>query len=348
MTTCPPGTSRCPAGTIRACTGEAIPRNAVNQIPRFIEAIEHRSSMSQSRRHNPSLYRWGDTPQRSEPNPTLHWSNWTSQFNVAVNQSQIAVNHAIPHHSEAVHNRSAFAFPPLHGRYPFNCFRAPYWSSLLRWRWATLPVRKGWWGGTNDLPGHGMHCWYRHLDVFQQIEIQPWKKKQFIWLGSRYQRQKVDITYILLGISEVKFQFNVNDLGVIIDDLLSMKDPVRRICRSSYYQLRQLWTVRKSLSMESCEALIHAFVSSRLDYCNSLLYGINKLQFDMLQSVLHASARLIFRKRKFDSISLGIRDKLHWLHVRKRIEFKICTTVYKCLHVGAPPYIPRWDYVASH
>ena len=164
-------------------------------------------------------------------------------------------------------------------------------------------------------------------------------KTQFIWLGTRYQRQKVDITSIQLGISEVKFQSNVNDLGVIIDDLLSMKDHVQRICRSSYYQLRQLRTVRKSLSMESCEALIHAFVSSRLDYCNSLLYGINKLQLDLLQSVLRASARLIFRKRKFDSISLEIRDKLHWLPVRKRIEFKICTTVYKCLHGGAPPYL---------
>ena len=76
-------------------------------------------------------------------------------------------------------------------------------------------------------------------------------KTQFIWLGSRYQRQKVDITSIQLGISEVKFQSNVNDLGVIIDDLLSMKDHIQRICRSSYYQLRQLRTVRKSLSMES-------------------------------------------------------------------------------------------------
>ena len=139
----------------------------------------------------------------------------------------------------------------------------------------------------------------------------------------------------------------MNDLGVIIDDLLSVKDHVQRICRSSFYQLRQLRAVRKSLSMESCEALIHAFVSSRLDYCNSLLYGINKFQLDMLQSVLRASARLIFRKRKFDSISLEICDKLHWLPVKKRIDFKICAMVYKCLHGGAPPYLVD-DDVASH
>ena len=72
-------------------------------------------------------------------------------------------------------------------------------------------------------------------------------KTQFIWLGSRYQRQKVDITSIQLGINEVKFQSSVNDLGVIIDDLLSIKYHVQRICRLSFYQLRQLRAVRKSL-----------------------------------------------------------------------------------------------------
>ena len=102
---------------------------------------------------------------------------------------------------------------------------------------------------------------------------------------------------------------------------------------------RQLRAVRKSLSMESCEALIQAFVSSRLDYWNSLLYGISKFQLNMLQSLLRASARLILRKREFDSISLEIRDKLHWPPAKKRIEFKICAMVYKCLHGGAPPYL---------
>ena len=72
------------------------------------------------------------------------------------------------------------AFPPLFGWYPFNCFRAPYSSSLLCRRWATLPVRKGCWGGINDLKGHGMHCWYRHLDVFLQIETQLWQNPVYL------------------------------------------------------------------------------------------------------------------------------------------------------------------------
>ena len=99
------------------------------------------------------------------------------------------------------------------------------------------------------------------------------------------------------------------------------------------YESQSWWNHVKLSSTRLCPLF------SRFDYCNSLLYGINKLQLDMLQSVLRASARLIFRKRKFDSISLEIRDKLHWLPMRKRIPFKICTTVYKCLHGGAPPYL---------
>ena len=61
------------------------------------------------------------------------------------------------------------------------------------------------------------------------------------------------------------------NLGVIIDEQFRVKEHVRRICCSAYHQLRQLRVVRKSLSTEACEALVHAFVSSRLDNCNCLL-----------------------------------------------------------------------------
>ena len=72
---------------------------------------------------------------------------------------------------------------------------------------------------------------------------------------------------------------------------------------------------------------MHAFVSSRLDYCNSMLFGINESLLDKLEFVLRAAARLVLQKRKFDSISTDIRDKLHWFPIRQRIELKICFLV---------------------
>ena len=84
--------------------------------------------------------------------------------------------------------------------------------------------------------------------------------------------------------------------------------------------------------------LVNAFVSSRLDYCNSLLSGISESLLSKLQSVQNAAARLITRTRKFDHITPILRN-LHWLPVRQRIDFKVVTLMYKCLQGLAPSYL---------
>ena len=80
---------------------------------------------------------------------------------------------------------------------------------------------------------------------------------------------------------------------------------------SSYLVDRSV-AIRKSLTRAASEALVHAFISSRLDYCNSLLFGINQSLLDKLQAVLRAAARVVLKKLKFDHISDDIRDELHW------------------------------------
>ena len=58
-----------------------------------------------------------------------------------------------------------------------------------------------------------------------------------------------------------------------------------------------------------------------------------------LQSVQNASARFITRRRKFDQISEHMRDVLHWLPIKQRVDYKISLIVYKCLHNMAPDYL---------
>src|SRR6218665_1569324 len=94
-----------------------------------------------------------------------------------------------------------------------------------------------------------------------------------------------------------------------------------------------------SLSSETCTALVHAFVSSRLDYCNSLLAGVSNELINKLQSVLRSAARLVLRKRKFDPITDDLRHQLHWLPIRQRIKYKLGVIVYKCLRGDAPSYL---------
>ena len=164
-------------------------------------------------------------------------------------------------------------------------------------------------------------------------------KTQFIWLGSRQQLLKVEIDSIQLGSGSVSLKSSVNNLGVIFDSQLSMRDHVRHVCRSCFYQLRQLRVVRRSLTFEASAQLVHAFINSRLDYCNSLLAGVGDQLIGRLQSVLRAAARLVLQKKKYDRISDDIRNKLHWLPIRQRISFKLCLLVFRCLRGEAPPYL---------
>ena len=83
---------------------------------------------------------------------------------------------------------------------------------------------------------------------------------------------------------------------------------------------------------------MHAFVSSRLDYCNSLLYGVSDELLQKLQVIQNAAARVVTGARKFDHIT-PVLHEVHWLPVRQRIRFKLAMTVYKCLSGLAPAYL---------
>ena len=113
---------------------------------------------------------------------------------------------------------------------------------------------------------------------------------------------------------------------------------VKRVASRCFYQLRQLWSVRPALSIDNARMLAHAFIASRIDYCNSVLYQTAAVHLRPFQ-MLNAAARLVVKKRKWDSITPTIRDNLHWLLVRQRIDFKICILVYKCLHQLVAPYL---------
>ena len=110
-------------------------------------------------------------------------------------------------------------------------------------------------------------------------------------------------------------------------------------CSASFCYLHNIRWVRKQLSRDSSETLIHAFVSSRLDYCNSLLYGLPQVQIDKIQRVQNAAARLIFEQPKFCHIT-PVLSQLHWLPIKYRIEFKILLMTFKAIiHGMAPDYL---------
>ena len=130
----------------------------------------------------------------------------------------------------------------------------------------------------------------------------------------------------------------VRNLGVIFDSKFSLEAHVNKVCQASYLQLYNISQVRKCLSKAACESLIHAFISSRLDSMNAILHGLPDYLIEKLQKVQNHAARVLCGLRKYDHITPAL-QALHWLPIKKRIEYKIAMLCYKCIHMLAPKYL---------
>ena len=127
----------------------------------------------------------------------------------------------------------------------------------------------------------------------------------------------------------------------------------RYISSSCFYWLRQIRRIRRSLDAESAKTLVHAFITSRIDGCNTVLARSTRTITDRLQRLLNAAARVVSNTRKFDrGLTHLFHSELHWLDVPQRILHKFGVTVHWCLQGKAPQYLvncchPTSD-VASH
>jgi len=128
------------------------------------------------------------------------------------------------------------------------------------------------------------------------------------------------------------------NLGVIFDTTLTLKAHIASNCRASYFHLRAIGAVRKNLTYEACAQLLHAFITSRIDYCNALLIHLPKSSLKCLQKVQNTASRILTRTQKCNHIT-PVLIHLHWLPEKLRCIFKCLLVVYKCLLIGQPAYL---------
>uniref|UniRef100_A0A3B3HB31 Reverse transcriptase domain-containing protein n=1 Tax=Oryzias latipes TaxID=8090 RepID=A0A3B3HB31_ORYLA len=128
------------------------------------------------------------------------------------------------------------------------------------------------------------------------------------------------------------------NLGVIFDTDLNLETHVKSVVKSCFWQLHRLYRITPFLSKKSLEMVIHAFIFSRLDYCNALYTCLSQQSVYQLQLVQNAAARLITGTRMRDHIT-PVLASLHWLPVSFRIDFKILLIAFKALCGLAPKYI---------
>ncbi len=130
----------------------------------------------------------------------------------------------------------------------------------------------------------------------------------------------------------------VRNLGVILETDLSFSSHVKAVTKSAYYHLKNIARIRCFVSSQDLEKLVHAFITSRVDYCNGLLTGLPKKSIRQLQLIQNAAARILTRTRKSEHITPVLRS-LHWLPVTFRIDFKVLLLIYKSLNGLGPKYM---------
>jgi len=101
---------------------------------------------------------------------------------------------------------------------------------------------------------------------------------------------------------------------------LSLDKHVSYICKTCFFWLQQLRRIRHSLHTESVQTLVRAFITSRIDYCNSVSSSVLKKIMDKLQHVQNAAACLVTGTRKYEhGLSWLMHDDLHWLVIPQRV-----------------------------
>lgn len=163
-------------------------------------------------------------------------------------------------------------------------------------------------------------------------------KTEVLWCASarrQHQIPSVPLTVVSDSVTPVQ---SVRDLGIYLDSDVSMSTHVSKTTSSCFAVLRQIRSIRRSVTRPVLLSLVVSLVLSRLDYGCATLAGLPGQQLDRLQCVLNAAARLVYSARKYDHVTPLLRD-LHWLRVPERIAFRQAVLVYRCLHGQAPQYL---------
>uniref|UniRef100_A0A8C6UH90 Reverse transcriptase domain-containing protein n=1 Tax=Neogobius melanostomus TaxID=47308 RepID=A0A8C6UH90_9GOBI len=183
------------------------------------------------------------------------------------------------------------------------------------------------------------------LDCIQEVKL--WMEANFLSLN----KDKTEI--LIFGNSDSNVLNNCDsaigplasfchpfarNLGVFVDNEFKFEKHINHVVKSSFFHLKTLSKVKNYLPACDFEKAIHAFITSRLDYCNSVYIGLGQRSIRRLQGVQNAAAHLLTGTKKRQHIT-PVLAALHWLPVYYRIRFKLLLVVFKCLHGTAPLYL---------
>ena len=176
--------------------------------------------------------------------------------------------------------------------------------------------------------------------AFKQLKLNE-DKTECLIVGKRRDLERLENLHNLrLSNTVVEVKNSVRDLGVTLDSNLSLKHQISKVVRVAGYHLRNIGFVRKYLYSSTTKMLIHNHIISRLDYCNSIYYGLPNYLLKKLQIIMNRAARLVGLQgvSPRERITPVLRE-LHWLPIKARVIYKICLLTYQAVKFEKPLYL---------
>ena len=119
-----------------------------------------------------------------------------------------------------------------------------------------------------------------------------------------------------------------------------MQQHISSVCRAAYLELKRIASIRPYLTQSATAQLVSSAITSRLDYCNTILAGLPLKQISRLQRVQNNAAKRVLRKSKYDHVT-PLLQELHWLPIKFRPQYKIATFVYRFFDGSLPDYLSQ-------
>ena len=166
-------------------------------------------------------------------------------------------------------------------------------------------------------------------------------KTEFIYFGHTVQLKICTENTINIAGNLIVRSNTIKYLAVWMDQNLTFKQHITKKCQTAMLNFLKIRSIRQYLDDGTTKCLVLNLCMSHIDYCNSVLYGLPDCSINKIQRVQNMCACLVLRRNKRNSITQYL-QQLHWLHVRKRITFKVLVLTFKLLHRG--PSIPQESY----
>ena len=171
-------------------------------------------------------------------------------------------------------------------------------------------------------------------------------KTEFLLISTKQQLQNLRDVHLRVGNDVIHRTDHARNIGVTFDSTLSMIPHINSLSSSLNYHLRNISRIRPFLTRDSTEKIIHALISSRLDYGNALLVNLPAYCLRPLQLAQNTAARIIMRMGRYKHVSMTL-QALHWLPVQARIHYKVACLTFKAIHGLSPPYVYVADLITQ-